>query len=220
MAHLLRPSTLPYDGLPPALAQWVIDGLPAGHDLRISNGAGDWTIPTRPPSSDEMARAVEWVSSRFLGRYGVNVVADAWDPPRVEVRTTGDALALALELPAKVGGIAVSVRRGAQVRPYWGSKRDPMPPGPTRRPRATLPDMYAPVSAMRSNRYPLAGLGCGCAPTSGLGQIMAAASGLATGLGIAGTGFVGLIAGYFIGKHAQRTGLALNRRRRSRRSRR
>lgn len=83
--------------------------------------------------------------------------------------------------------------------------------------------MYAPVSALRSTRYPLMGLGCGCSSpaVSGLGQIAAAASGLFTGLGVAGAGFGGLIAGYFIGKHAQRTGLALNRRgRRGRRSRR
>ena len=81
--------------------------------------------------------------------------------------------------------------------------------------------MYAPVSAMRSVRYPLAGLGCGCsAPMSGLGQIAAAASGLFTGLGVAGAGFGGLLVGYFVGKHAEKRGLALNRRRRHRRSRR
>lgn len=83
--------------------------------------------------------------------------------------------------------------------------------------------MYAPVSAMRSTRYPLmgaAGLGCGChapAPMSGLGQFMTAATSLAAGFSIAGAGATGMILGYFIGKHAQRTGLALNRRRRARR---
>lgn len=75
--------------------------------------------------------------------------------------------------------------------------------------------MYAPVSALRSTRYPLAGLGCGCsAPTAGLGQVLATAGGLAAGLSIAGAGALGLIGGYFLGKHAQRAGLALNRRRR------
>lgn len=84
--------------------------------------------------------------------------------------------------------------------------------------------MYAPVSAMRSTRYPLMGgdgLGCGCQappmPMAGLGQVATAVTSLAAGLGIAGAGATGLILGYFIGKHAQRTGLALNRRRRGRR---
>lgn len=79
--------------------------------------------------------------------------------------------------------------------------------------------MYAPVSALRSTRYPLAGLGCPCSATatSGLGQILATAGGLAAGLSIAGAGALGLIGGYFLGKHAQRAGLALNPRRRRRR---
>jgi hypothetical protein len=56
---------------------------------------------------------------------------------------------------------------------------------------------------------------------SGLGQIAAAASGLFTGLGVAGAGFGGLLVGYFVGKHAEKRGLALNgRRRRHRRGRR
>lgn len=74
--------------------------------------------------------------------------------------------------------------------------------------------MYVPVSAMRSSRYPLAGLGCGCTSTAGLGQLAPAVGGLAAGFGVAGAGAMGLIAGYFLGKHAQKAGLALNRRRR------
>jgi hypothetical protein len=54
-------------------------------------------------------------------------------------------------------------------------------------------------------------------PMAGLGQVATAVTSLAAGLGIAGAGATGLILGYFIGKHAQRTGLALNRRRRGRR---
>jgi hypothetical protein len=83
--------------------------------------------------------------------------------------------------------------------------------------------MYVPVSAMRSNRFPLAGLGCGCTAampaTAGLGQILPAFTGLAAGFTIAAAGGAGLVAGYFLGKHAQRAGLALNRGRRGRRRR-
>lgn len=199
--------------MPPALVQLVIDTTPAGHPIVYDGPEGSGTIQTAPPSVERMGRAVRWVSERFLGRFGVNAVGDRWDPPRVEVRTTGDALALATMLPAKVDGIAVSVYRGSEIRPFWGSKPDPFS---ARRPpdsRATMLGMYAPVSAMRSTRYPLAGLGCGCSPTTaGLGQILAAGAGFA----IAGAGAVGLIAGYFLGKYAQRAGLALNRRRRRR----
>lgn len=85
------------------------------------------------------------------------------------------------------------------------------------RARATMSNMYVPISAKRSNRFPLAGLGCGCSSGSGVGQILATAGGLAAGFSVAAAGAVGLIGGYFIGKHAQRTGLALNRRRRRRR---
>ena len=47
---------------------------------------------------------------------------------------------------------------------------------------------------------------------------MTAATSLAAGFSIAGAGATGLILGYFLGKHAQRVGLAWNgRRRRSRR---
>jgi hypothetical protein len=66
------------------------------------------------------------------------------------------------------------------------------------------------------------GLGCGCSapPMGGLGQLTTVASSLAAGFSIAGAGATGLILGYFLGKHAQRTGLALNRGRRHRRGRR
>jgi hypothetical protein len=71
---------------------------------------------------------------------------------------------------------------------------------------------------MRSARYPLMGLNglaCPCStPTAGLGQILASLGGAAAGMGIAGAGAVGLITGYFLGKHAQARGLALNSRRR------
>lgn len=76
--------------------------------------------------------------------------------------------------------------------------------------------MYAPVSAMRSARFPLSGLGCGCTSTAGLGQLAPAAGGVFVGAGVVGAGAMGLIAGYFLGKHAQRVGLALNRSRRRR----
>jgi hypothetical protein len=80
--------------------------------------------------------------------------------------------------------------------------------------------MYTSVSALRSTRYPLMGLGCPCTPgpVAGLGQILATLGGAAAGMGIAGAGAVGLVVGYFVGKHAQARGLALNSRRRRRRS--
>jgi len=66
----------------------------------------------------------------------------------------------------------------------------------------------APVAAFNNDRAPLLGLG----------QVVTALTSFAVGLGVVGAGATGLIVGYFLGKYAQRAGLALNgRRRRSRR---
>lgn len=77
---------------------------------------------------------------------------------------------------------------------------------------------YQSVSALRSTRFPLMGLGCGCSDghssASGLGLEIGS---LVAGGGAVGIGMTGLVIGYFLGKHAQRRGLALNRGRRNRR---
>lgn len=225
VASSMRPTALDElkrisPGIPTPLLEWVAQSTPAGWPIEASGGDGDWSIPTPPPSQEAMARAVEWVSTRFLGRNGVNAVWDRWNPPAVEVRTEtqdqASALARGRQLPVSVDGIAVMVRAGGQIRPYYPSGRR------IRLPRATITPMYSNVSALRSTRYPLAGLGCPCnspAPVAGLGQLLPAVGGFAAGVTLAAAGGLGLITGYWLGgimgRRAERhRRLMYNRRRR------
>ncbi len=86
---------------------------------------------------------------------------------------------------------------------------------------------YAPITARRSTRYPLAGdLGCACSapPARAMGQTTDSTGTsvitFAAGFGIATAGLIGVGVGYYLGKTAERARSHLRANRRHRRHRR
>jgi hypothetical protein len=68
------------------------------------------------PESD-IVQAVESLSSRWLGRYGIVSVADVYEPdgPAVLVLVNGDIDAAKGQLPAMTNGFRVLVRRSGPI---------------------------------------------------------------------------------------------------------